>query len=143
MINEEVYNNDTDGSDDILPCRMRGRHHNHHKPEDNEGISLTYTADFYDNFGGRWLSVEGKSWIPHKLFSERLETECEVSMALTGALRVSLDGKFININVQTKSVDWVKWSGDYEELKDYIEKSISVIKENEEKIGLLMQSYRE
>ena len=30
--------------------------------DDNEGISLTYTADFYDNSGGRWLSVEGKSF---------------------------------------------------------------------------------
>lgn len=31
--------------------------------EEEEGeVSLAYTADFYDNFGGRWLSVEGKTF---------------------------------------------------------------------------------
>ncbi len=77
-----------------------------------------------------------------KLFSEKLETECEVSMALTGALRVSLDGGFFNIKVDTETVDWVKWNGDYGTLQDYINKSILTIRGNKEKIDMLMQSYR-
>lgn len=76
-----------------------------------------------------------------ELFSEELETECEVSMALTGALRISVKDGFFNIKVDKKVVDWVKWSGDYEILQDYINKAKIVIEENEEKIGMLMQSY--
>lgn len=76
-----------------------------------------------------------------KLFSEKLETACEVSMALTGALRISVDYGFFNIKADTKVVDWVKWSGDYEVLQDYINKAKLVIEENEEKIVELIQSY--
>lgn len=32
------------------------------KEEESDEISLTYIADFYDNSGGRWLSVEGKTF---------------------------------------------------------------------------------
>lgn len=77
-----------------------------------------------------------------KLFSEKLETDCEVSMALTGALRISVDYGFFNIKVDTQVVDWVKWSGDYETMQDYINKSVLIIRENKEKIDFLMQSYR-
>lgn len=76
-----------------------------------------------------------------KLFSEKLETDCEVSMALTGALRISVDYGFINIKVDSQAVDWVKWSGDYEVLKDFINKSILVIRENRNKLDMLIQSY--
>ncbi len=77
-----------------------------------------------------------------KLFSEKLETECEVSMALTGALRIFLDGGFFNIKADTETVDWVKWNGDYADLWSYIDKAILVIRENKEKIDMLIQSYR-
>lgn len=76
-----------------------------------------------------------------KLFSKKLETDCEVSMALTGALRISVDYGFFNIKADTKAVDWIKWSGDYETMQDYINKTKLVIEENEEKIAELMQSY--
>lgn len=77
-----------------------------------------------------------------QMFSKKLETNCEVSMALTGALKISVDDGFFNIKIDTKSVDWVKWNGDYETLQDYISKIKLVIEENVEKIDLLMQSYR-
>lgn len=77
-----------------------------------------------------------------KLFSEKLETDCEVSMALTGALRISVDYGFFNIKVDTELVDWVKWNGFYDVLQDYINKAILVIRQNKEKLDLLLQSYR-
>lgn len=76
-----------------------------------------------------------------KLFSEKLETDCEVSMALTGALRISVNEGFFNIKLDSQAVDWVKWSGDYETLQDYINKATLAIRENKEKIDMLMQSY--
>lgn len=76
-----------------------------------------------------------------KLFSEKLETDCEVSMALTGALRISVNDGFFNIKADTQAVAWVKWSGDYETMQDYINKAILAIMENKEKIDTLMQSY--
>lgn len=77
-----------------------------------------------------------------KLFSEKLETDCEVSIALAGALRISLNNGFININSRTKRVAWVKWNGDYDELQNYINKIIIVITGNEEKIEMLINSYK-
>lgn len=63
-------------------------------------------------------------------------------MALTGALRISLDDGFFNIKADTQVIDWVKWSGDYDTLQNCINSSVLVIRENKEKIDLLMQSYR-
>lgn len=77
-----------------------------------------------------------------KLFSEKLETDCEISMALTGALRISSKDGFISIDTKMQVVDWVKWNGFYDDLQDYINKAILTIRENKEKIDLLMQSYR-
>lgn len=76
-----------------------------------------------------------------KLFSESLETDCEVSMALTGALKISMDHGFFNIKADTEYVDWVKWNGDYYTLQEYIWKASIVIRDNKEKIAELMQSY--
>lgn len=76
-----------------------------------------------------------------KLFSERLETDCEISMALTGALRISVNEGFFNIKVNTKTVDWVKWNGDYGLLQEYIRSATLVISENRFEIEELMQSY--
>lgn len=76
-----------------------------------------------------------------KIFSEKLEADCEVSMSLAGALRISVDNGFFNIKCDKQSVDWVKWNGDYEVLKEYINKSILAIRENREKIDMLMKSY--
>ena len=78
-----------------------------------------------------------------KLFSEKLETECRVSMALTGTLKLSVDYGFFNIKIEedTQFVDWVKWSGDYMTLYNYINIAIITIINNKEKINKLLQSY--
>ena len=77
-----------------------------------------------------------------KLFSEEFGIDCQVSMSLTGALRISFENGFINIKTDTQVVDWVKWNGFYDDLRDYINKVIIVIRENKEKINMLMESYR-
>lgn len=77
-----------------------------------------------------------------KIFSEKLGTDCEVSMTLTGTLRISADEGFFNINTDKEVVDWVKWNGDYQILQEYINKTIIAIRENKEKVNLLLASYR-
>lgn len=63
-------------------------------------------------------------------------------MALTGALKISFREGFISIKTKAQIVDWVKWNGSYDDLQDYINKVIIVIRENKEKIDMLMQSYK-
>lgn len=78
-----------------------------------------------------------------ELFSKKLGENCEVSMALTGALRISIDNGFFNIKTDKEAVDWVKWNGDYGDLISCINSAILAIRENKEKIDELMKSYKE
>lgn len=77
-----------------------------------------------------------------KLFSDRLGMDCQVSLALTGDIRVSFGGNFVNISKYGLSkVSWFKYSGDYGSFINYIGKIQDVIFENRTKIDLLMKSY--
>lgn len=78
-----------------------------------------------------------------KLFSDALNEKCTVSMALTRALKVQIGENFINIKVKPEGdyVDWVHWDWYYSDLKDYINKIFFVIRDNREKIELLLKSY--
>lgn len=76
-----------------------------------------------------------------RLFSDALETECTVSMTLTRALRVQIGENFINVRTDKEIVDWIHWIGDYSDLKCYINKIFLVIRDNREKIDLLLKSY--
>lgn len=77
------------------------------------------------------------------LFSKELKTDVKVSMALTGALKISVDEGFFNVKVDTQVIDWVNWTGFYFHLQNYINKATLVIRQNKEKIDLLMQSYED
>lgn len=67
--------------------------------EDNEGISLTYTADFYDNSGGRWLSVEGKSFSisPNKVKTYSWDSDGSwiSSYEMSSVMSIEIDGNRI------------------------------------------------
>lgn len=67
--------------------------------DDNEGISLTYTADFYDNSGGRWLSVEGKSFSisPNKVKTYSWDSDGSwiSSYEMSSVMSIEIDGNRI------------------------------------------------
>lgn len=78
-----------------------------------------------------------------KIFTDAIGRECEVSMALTGALRIATSDGFINVKCDTEVVDWVKWDGYYDCLNDFITKSILTIRNTKDKIDRLLKSYAE
>lgn len=67
--------------------------------DENEGISLTYTADFYDNSGGRWLSVEGKSFSisPNKVKTYSWDSSGSwiSSYEMSSVMSIEIDGNHI------------------------------------------------
>lgn len=67
--------------------------------DDNKGISLTYTADFYDNSGGRWLSVEGKSFSisPNKVKTYSWDSDGPwiSSYEMSSVMSIEIDGNHI------------------------------------------------
>ena len=67
--------------------------------DENEGISLTYTADFYDNSGGRWLSVEGKSFSisPNKVKTYSWDSDGSwiSSYEMSSVMSIEIDGSHI------------------------------------------------
>lgn len=67
--------------------------------DENEGISLTYTADFYDNSGGRWLFVEGKSFSisPNKvkIYSWDSDGSWISSYEMSSVMSIEIDGNHI------------------------------------------------
>lgn len=66
--------------------------------EDNS-VSLTYTADFYDNFGGRWLSVDGKSFSisPNKVKTYSWDSDGSwiSSYEMSSVMSIEIDGNKI------------------------------------------------
>lgn len=67
--------------------------------DENEGTSLTYTADFYDNSGGRWLSVEGKSFSisPNKVKTYSWDSDGSwiSSYEMSSVMSIEIDGNKI------------------------------------------------
>lgn len=67
--------------------------------DENKGISLTYTADFYDNSGGRWLSVEGKSFSisPNKVKTYSWDSSGSwiSSYEMSSVMSIEIDGNHI------------------------------------------------
>lgn len=67
--------------------------------EESEKVSLTYTADFYDNNGGRWLSVEGKSFSisPNKVKTYSWDSDGSwiSSYEMSSVMSIDIDGNSI------------------------------------------------
>lgn len=68
-------------------------------PDETESVSLTYTADFYDNSGGRWLSVEGKSFdiSPNKIKTYSWDSDGSwiSSYEMASVMSIEIDGNKI------------------------------------------------
>ncbi|MDE5700467.1 MAG: DUF5052 family protein [Lachnospiraceae bacterium] len=62
-------------------------------------VSLTYSADFYDNFGGRWLSVEGKTFSisPNKIKTYSWDSDGSwiSSYEMSSVMSIGIDGNKI------------------------------------------------
>lgn len=67
--------------------------------DESPGVFLTYTADFYDNSGGRWLSVEGKSFSisPNKIKTYSWDSDGSwiSSYEMSSVMSVEIDGNRI------------------------------------------------
>lgn len=66
---------------------------------ENDGVSLTYVADFYDNYGDRWLSVEGKSFSinPNKVKTYSWDSDGSwiSSYEMSSVMSIEIDGNKI------------------------------------------------
>ena len=79
-----------------------------------------------------------------KIFSDAIGWECAVSMAINGRLQVHFNDNYINFGGDDFETPlYLKFHGGYDELQDYIIKIRFAIRQNKDKIKLLMQSYRE
>lgn len=75
------------------------------------------------------------------LTSHYLKEECTVSWALSSRLKIEFDGNYININKDMKTVDYICYTGDYNDLQEHIEKIVTCIAENQTVFGKLFWSY--
>lgn len=77
------------------------------------------------------------------LMSRYLKTECEVSMALTGKLKISFDGNYITVNRMGDelSIDYVRYVGFMDNLQDDIDRAFSCLREHANTFDTLMWSY--
>ena len=77
------------------------------------------------------------------LMSRYLKTECEVSMALTGRLKILFDANYITVNRMGSelSVDYVRYVGFMDDLQEYIDKIFLCLTEHADTFNMLMWSY--
>jgi len=69
------------------------------------------------------------------------EKDTELSMALTGRLKVSIDSNFICFNRDYKTVEYIRYIGDYNVLVDYINTLATVFAKYKDDFDALMDSY--
>lgn len=64
-----------------------------------DNVSFTYTADFYDNFGGRWFSAEGKTFSikPNKIKTYGFDSDGSwiSSYEMSSVVSIEIDGSKI------------------------------------------------
>ena len=76
-----------------------------------------------------------------KLMSEYLEKECNVSLALTGKLKIEFNGNYITLNKKLEEPDYINYNGYYEDLIDDIDKAFGCIGDNNGIFNKLIWSY--
>ena len=76
-----------------------------------------------------------------ELMSGHLHTECSVSMALTGKLKVEFGGDYITLTKDYKDVSYINFTGFYFDLKDCIDAIIRCVDSNKALFDELMWSY--
>ena len=67
--------------------------------------------------------------------------EMELSMALTGRLRIATDSGWVNMRYPTMELDWIKWNGTYTDLMELVEYLRTTIPKFTGHFDKLMWSY--
>lgn len=78
------------------------------------------------------------------LLKQALGEYCEISMALTSKLKVTFDDGFsyVTINNDFNSICYIKYTGDYSNLKYTIRQILACVKKHENDFRLLLESYK-
>lgn len=76
-----------------------------------------------------------------KLMSEYLHTECTVSMALTGKLKVKFNGDYITLDKDFNTASYINFTGFYYDLKDCIDAIVRCVEANRALFDELIWSY--
>ena len=76
-----------------------------------------------------------------ELMSSYLHTECSVSMALTGELKVDFCGTYITLTKDYKDASYINFVGFYFDLKDCIDAIVRCVDANRALFDELMWSY--
>ena len=73
--------------------------------------------------------------------SEYLGESCDVSMALTGRLKIMFEDGFITLNKAFNGADYVNYMGDYDDLVDKINRAVACVADNGRLFDMLIWSY--
>ena len=76
-----------------------------------------------------------------KLMSEYLKENCNVSLALTGKLKIEFDGNYITLNTKLRETDYVRYTGFYDDLQVIIHKAFDCFDDYEDMFNKLIWSY--
>lgn len=76
-----------------------------------------------------------------ELMSKYLKTDCEVSLALSGKLKIYFGGNYITLNRRAGCVDYVSYVGFYSDLQEYIDNAILCVVEHADAFNKLVWSY--
>lgn len=79
-----------------------------------------------------------------KIFSDAIGLECTVAVSLNGRLQIYFNDNLIGFcGNDFDKPSYIKFYGGYDMLQEYITKLQHAIRQNKDKIKLLMQSYKE
>jgi hypothetical protein len=73
--------------------------------------------------------------------SHYLNEECNVSMALTGKLKIQFEDGYFTLNRDFTSADWINYTGFYDNLQDYIASAIKCVTDHRNLFDRLIWSY--